>query len=103
MDFSNNIRPVQPLWEPLTQRGESKSGDQDSGLIFADIFRSAVENVRQTSDEHNRLLYGLATGQVDNPAEVSIAGAKASTAVDLLLQLRNKALDAYSELMRISL
>ena len=103
MEFMNHISPIQPLWEPLSQRGEDKGDGQGSGLIFADIFRSAVDNVRQTSDEHNRLLYGLATGQVDNPAEVSIAAAKASTASELLIQLRNKAMDAYSELMRMSL
>ena len=45
----------------------------------------------------------LATGQMDNPAEMSIASSQWSMSVNLLIQLRNKALDAYNELMRISL
>ena len=51
----------------------------------------------------NKAQYLLATGQLDNPAEVTIANTKAAAAVDLLVQLRNKAVEAYSELMRISL
>ena len=45
----------------------------------------------------------MATGQLDNPAELTIASTKAGYAVDLLIQLRNKAVDAYNELMRISM
>ena len=45
----------------------------------------------------------MATGQMDNPAEMSIASSQWSMSVNLLIQLRNKALDAYNELMRISL
>ena len=47
--------------------------------------------------------YKLATGETDNPAEVTLAMSKASNAALLLMEMRNKALDAYNELMRISL
>ena len=47
--------------------------------------------------------YLMATGQLDNPAVLTIAETKSTIAVELLVQLRNKALDAYSELNRISL
>ena len=67
------------------------------------IFKSAIENVRATDDEKNKAEYLLATGQLDNPAELTIAATKAATAVSLLVQLRNKALDAYNELMRINI
>ena len=47
--------------------------------------------------------YRLTTGQIDNPAEVSIASSQWTASVELLIQLRSRALDAYSEIMRISL
>lgn len=47
--------------------------------------------------------YLLATGQLDNPAQSTIAGTKYQMAVKLLVQLRNRALDAYSELTRINM
>ena len=49
------------------------------------------------------LEYKLATGQIDNPADVTLAISKAATAAELLMQMRNKVLDAYNEIMRISL
>lgn len=70
---------------------------------FSGIFRSAIESVKETDAEKNQMEYLLATGQLDNPAELMTALSKAQSATDLLIQMRNKALDAYGELMRISL
>lgn len=71
--------------------------------MFADIFQSAIDSVKSTDAEKNKAEYLLATGQLDNPAELTIASTKAQLSVELLVQLRNKALDAYSEVMRLSL
>ena len=71
--------------------------------LYRDIFQAAVENVKETEQVKNDAEYRLATGQMDNPAEMSIASSQWSMSVNLLIQLRNKALDAYNELMRISL
>ena len=71
--------------------------------LDCDIFQAAVENVKETEQVKNDAEYRLATGQMDNPAEMSIASSQWSMSVNLLIQLRNKALDAYNELMRISL
>ena len=72
-------------------------------FLFASVFQSAIDNVRQTNATQVDLEYKLATGQIDNPAEVTLAISKATTAAELLMQMRNQALDAYNELMRISL
>lgn len=71
--------------------------------MFSQIFQSMVDNVKQTDAAKNEAYYALTTGQLDNPAEATIAAAQALTATQLLVQMRDRALDAYSELMRISL
>ena len=43
----------------------------------------------------------LAAGKVNDVAEVVIAGQKAQIALNLTVQIRNKAIDAYQELMRM--
>ena len=75
----------------------------EAGGVFTDIFQTAIDNVKSTDKEMVEAQYLLATGQLDNPAEATIAATKATAAVELLIQLRNKALDAYGELNRISL
>lgn len=84
-------------------REERAISPVENGGLFADVFRSAIQNVRQTDAERVHTEYLLATGQLDNPAVQSIASSKAQIAVELLIQLRNKGLESYSELMRISL
>lgn len=69
---------------------------------FGSIFQSAIDYVRETDSAKNEAEYLLATGQLDNPAELTIAATKAQIAVELMIQLRNRALDAYNELKNIS-
>lgn len=71
--------------------------------IFASIFQSAINNVKETNANVVEAQYLLATGQLDNPAALSIAQEKESMALELLIQLRSRALDVYSELNRINL
>ena len=43
----------------------------------------------------------LAAGQVEDISEVVIAGEKAAIAVQLTMQVRNKMVEAYQEIMRM--
>lgn len=47
--------------------------------------------------------YLLSTGQIDDAHTVPAAAAKAQLSVELLTALRNKALESYNEMMRISI
>ena len=91
---------------PLTPLGGEKKADESHPLeesIFGAVFRSAIDNVKETDAEKVEAQTLLATGQLDNPSALMIAASKNQIAVDLLIQLRNKALDVYSELTRFSL
>lgn len=98
-----NIQPIRPLWETFPTSRVQEPKEVSGGSIFADIFQSAIENVRNAEDVVAKAEYQLSTGQLDNPAELSLELYKANTAVTLLAQLRQKALDAYSELSRLSI
>lgn len=101
MEFTP-IRPIQPLWESISAQPAEETR-QSGASLFASVFQSAIDNVKETSRVKSDLEYRLATGQIDNPAEVSLAITKAGVASDLLLEMRNKAVETYNELMRISL
>ena len=73
-----------------------------AGSAFGQIFHSLIQNVKDTDAEFTQAQYLLATGQLDNPAQLSIAAYKNQIAVDLLVQMRNKALDAYNELKNMN-
>ncbi len=97
------ITPIQPM--SLT--GISGSGTKIKGeegiAAFKSIFEEAIDNVRTTEDTLAKNQYLLATGQIEDPHTVSIASSEAQLASDVLVSLRNKALEAYNEIMRINL
>ena len=97
------IEPIRPLWPGEETQTVSETGLGRQSTLFTDIFQSAIENVRETEAAKNDAEYRLATGQIDNPAEVTLASSQWTMSVELLIQMRSRALDAYNELMRISL
>jgi flagellar hook-basal body complex protein FliE len=99
------ITPIEQIGRLNPDTGiNSVSTDTSNGTnVFYSIFQDAIQNVKDTDSDLVQAQYLLSTGQLDNPATVTIAATKSELAVDLLVQLRSKALDAYSELTRISL
>lgn len=99
------IGKITPLWDtlPIWQKDTDAAALDDAAPLFADIFRSAIESVKETDAAKNEAEYLLATGQLDNPAVVSIASTKAQLSLNMLIELRNRALDAYNELSRLSI
>lgn len=47
--------------------------------------------------------YLLSTGQLDDAHTLPIAEAKAALSVDILIGLRNKAVEAYNEFMKMNI
>lgn len=82
--------------------GQSISG-QGGEALFKGVFQDAINNVKETENDLVNKQYLLATGQIDDAHSVMVASSEAQLAVDMLVSLRNKAMDSYNELMRISL
>ena len=98
------INGVKPLWNEMPlQQPQEQTKQGNPSVSFADIFRSAINEVAEAQNQVANAEYLLTTGQLDNPAYATIAIAKAELSVSMLAQLRTKALDAYNELMRISM
>ncbi len=103
--MSMNFQRISPLWETFPGREAQPAAQAKAaeGSVFADVFQSLVNNVRETEDEVAKKEYLLSTGQLDNPATLNMALYKAEVATQLFVQVREKALNAYNELSRISL
>lgn len=100
------ITPIEGLQPISAVKGPNKAeltGAAGSGNTFKEVLGSLVNNVKETEQEKVQAQYLLATGQLDNPASLMIASSKYQVAVDLMVQLRSRALEAYTELTRISL
>ena len=98
----NQIDKIQSITRLSGAENVAKPNNTAAAGTFGSIFQSAIDYVKETDQAKNEAEYLLATGQLDNPAELTIAATKAQIAVELMVQLRNRALDAYNELKNIA-
>ena len=96
------IVPIQ-FGSLLKPEGAGEKGNTRENGVFAGVFGEMIEQVKQTENEVAQKEYLLATGQLDQPHELTAAISQAQLSVELLSQMRTKTLEAYNELMRISL
>lgn len=79
---------------------KSKVGSVDSDDAFAKHLKSALNEVNELQQKSENALGDMATGQVKDLHQAALAIGKAETSMKLMLEIRNKALNAYKELGR---
>lgn len=84
-----------------TIKAENASSSKDAGPSFADTLKEAVNNVNQLSLDADRKAQELSTGKTDDIAGVMMAAEKADIALRAMVQVRNKIIDAYQEIMKM--
>jgi len=82
---------------------QTNDADANNGLGFKDVFQEVVKNVEQTDAVTKEDAYNLSIGKMDDMHTMIINAAKADVALQTMVQLRNKFLEAYSEVMRTNL
>jgi len=95
--FIENIKPIN-----ASQINElNKPKEKISELAFKSIFDTAIENYMNAEAEVDKDIYKLSIGETDDLHNLMINVEKAQISLDLVIQLRNKALEAYNEIMRM--
>ena len=75
----------------------SEGGDKS----FADTLKDAVQSVNQAQQESDVKMQEIATGKNHNIPEVMITAEKADISLKLMVQVRNKIIEAYQEIMKM--
>lgn len=70
---------------------------------FENILSDAMEITNQAEDNDKKNSIGLLTGEINDLHTAMIDMEKADIALQLTVQIRNKILDAYNEIMRMQL
>ena len=73
----------------------------DTGPGFRQVLTDQIDKVNQLQQAATEAIEDLATGQRDDVESVLIATQKADMAFRLLLQVRNKMIDAYDEVRQM--
>jgi len=86
----------------LLKQKESVS-QNTGGEAFAQHLKSAINEVNELQENAEVAAADIATGQVKDLHQAALAIGKAETSMKLMLEIRNKALNAYKEIGRTQL
>ncbi len=75
--------------------------DERGGPGFQKLLQDQIAKVNELQQDATEAIEDLATGRRDDVESVLIATQKADTAFKLLLQVRNKVVDAYEEVKQM--
>lgn len=93
---------IQHIGQIGITRGLERPSEKTSAG-FSDILKeiiSETKNLREADIKNNDL---IATGHIDSLDRIMIDMEKADIALQFTMQIRNKILDAYQEIMRIQI
>lgn len=71
-------------------------------ISFEDMLSNSIKNVNNLQLEAEKKVRDMALGDVEDISEVVLASSRADTALRLVMEMRNKFLDAYQALSRIT-
>ncbi|MGA9120036.1 MAG: flagellar hook-basal body complex protein FliE [Bacteroidota bacterium] len=85
------------------ERKTAEKSARDATVSFGETLNQAVKDVNGLQLEANKAVEQMVSGEGADLHDVMIAVEKAKTSFDLLMEVRNKAISAYQELMRIQI
>jgi flagellar hook-basal body complex protein FliE len=74
---------------------------KDTNSTFGQTLTQAISDVNNLQSEAGKAVESMVTGEGTDLHDVMIAVEKARTSFDLLMEIRNKTIDMYQEIMRI--
>jgi len=79
----------------------SQAGNSEEIESFGNLLQSFIGDVNNLQSNADQMVQKFALGQVEDVHQVVVAAEEASIAFQLFLEIRNKLVDAYHELMRM--
>lgn len=99
-DIIDRSKLLQELHAP-TANSQPPSLQQGELGSFTDALQSALGNVNAVQEKSRVLTEGYERGEVTDVARVMLARQEAGVAFEATLQVRNRLLSAYQEIMRM--
>jgi flagellar hook-basal body complex protein FliE len=95
------IAPVAGLTAPSLNLGVSPTAAPAAGGDFASQLSASLQHLQDMQTNTDNLAVQAATGQLADVHDYIIAATEANLSTQLAVQVRNKAIDAFNEIMRM--
>ncbi len=97
----DKIRGIGGITPP--ERLKKTDSKPESKESFAEVLKEALDKVNDLQKNAEKMADDFAAGKISNIHEVIIEAEKASIALRLTVEVRNKIVEAYREIMRMQI
>ncbi len=94
------ISPIAPIQVPQLPSVQAATAAGD-GASFADMIGTALDNVQSAHDTADTLAVQAATGDLQSVHDYTIAATEAQLLTQLTVEVRNRAVEAFNDIMRM--
>ncbi|NLG19504.1 MAG: flagellar hook-basal body complex protein FliE [Fibrobacter sp.] len=100
MNQINSIGPIQSGGSIEKSLGVKQ---QKGGPSFKDTFQNFLSDVNAMQQKADQSIQKMAAGEITDVHQVMSSVEEANVAFNMMMEIRNKVMDAYQEIMRIRL
>jgi flagellar hook-basal body complex protein FliE len=93
------VAPVAPITPPA--QPDATTATTGAAESFAATLSRGLDNVQQLQNTADGLAVQAATGDLQDVHDYTLAATKAQLATELTVAIRNKAVESFSEIMRM--
>ncbi len=88
-----------PTLEGMNKIDTISNLSQDDSSSFGDVLKQKIQNVKDLETQSLQSAYDIATGASNDIESAMLDSTKASTAIEMTVQLTTRAVNAYKEVM----
>lgn len=85
------------------ERKKAPDSVQSDGVSFKDALKGFMSDVNEMQSKADESIQKMVSGEINDVHQVMTSVEEANTAFNMMMEIRNKVLDAYQEVMRIRL
>jgi flagellar hook-basal body complex protein FliE len=100
----NRINPIGPIQEGLQAGKAGKIAQPGQGQpSFSETLKTFMKDVNGLQSKADESIQRMAAGEITDVHQVMTSVEEAGVAFNMMMEIRNKVLDAYQEVMRMRL
>lgn len=99
----NQINPIGPIEPGSGVQRSSKTPSGKDASSFKETLTGFMKDVNDAQLKADKSIQRLAAGEINDVHQVMNAAQEANVAFNMMMEIRNKVMDAYQEVMRIRL
>lgn len=99
----NQINSIGPISNggPVQKNQETRKNNQE--ISFKDTLNGFLSDVNQMQQKADQSIQKMISGEITDVHQVMSSVEEAGVAFNMMMEIRNKVMDAYQEIMRIRL